>query len=105
MSQRVYEFKNAELALLEESARRLGFVAAICLQFGFRIASGPRIKERAHWHYVNGPSSFFDPYLLARSWLKAVEEALNQGGDSVQFRFEIDRYVLDRPDLPKKPDN
>jgi hypothetical protein len=54
---------------------------------------------------INGPSSICDPYLLERSWLRAIEEFFCQKGHDLKFCFEIDLYIRSGPDLPEKPDN
>jgi hypothetical protein len=98
MSHPDFEVTNHDLAIIQLMAERAGHLEAIRQHLKLPPFDTHRIKERAHWHYTNGPSSFYDSYLLERSWILAIGDALR-----ISFRFEIDRWVV--TSLPKKPDN
>lgn len=92
---------NQTLATIQALAKRVGYIEAVRQQLELPTFDTSQVNERAHWHYVHGPSSFCDPYLLERSWIKAIEDAL----PGTRFRFEIDLFVSSGPGLPKLPDN
>lgn len=100
MSRQDFEVTQLDLAIIQDLARRSGYIEAVRTRLNLPPFENDRLKERAHWHYVNGPSSFFDPYILERAWVLAIGEVLD-----IRFRFLIDLYVTDRSDLAKPPDN
>jgi hypothetical protein len=101
MSQQDSKFvSNKTLSLIQSLAQSKGYIEAIQQTLNLPPFDQSRINERAHWHYTNGPASFQDPYLLERSWIKAIGDALG-----ISFEFEVDLLISSGPGLPKLPDN
>jgi hypothetical protein len=101
MSQPDFKFvNNRSLSTIQSIAQKTGYIEAVRQHLELPTFDTARIHEQAHWHYANGPASFQDPYLLERSWIKAIGEALG-----INFEFEVDLLISSGRDLPLKPDN
>lgn len=88
------------LGLIDERARVDGYYVAVRDILKLPDADEAAVKHFAMRRVQNEPASFFDPYLVARSFIRAFEDALAQRNIEVRHVFEIDQYVRSGPPLP-----
>jgi hypothetical protein len=92
--------------LIQETAKRLGTMAAVAQHLELPCFDPLALIERALHHFQSEAASHQDPYFLERCWIRAYEDLLAYSGRYVRFVFPTDNLIhLPRHSLQDSTDN